>query len=366
MKNYLINFLKFSLFLGVGLGIFYLVYTKQAAAYQEQCIIDNIPAADCNLVEKIISDFRSVQYFWIFMVLLAFTISNYSRAARWLMLMHPLGYRPRLINAFFTVIIGYFANLGLPRVGEVIRAGMIAQYEKMAPEKVMGTIVVSRMMDVLSLLVVIGLAFILEFDRLWNYLSGYLTKFMGNMGATLSFVLPFFFGSMLLGLGLIYYFRKTLMQWTLVQKIRAILLGFKEGLQTIGQLERPWLFLFHTVNIWVMYFLMTYLSFFAFAPTAALGPVAGLMVFVFGAFGIVIPSPGGLGPYHFLVVEALALYNIGGDDAFSFANILFFSVQIGCNVILGILSLVLLPIINRAYEPAHLTKPQVRVESPAS
>ena len=38
-------------------------------------------------------------------------------------------------------------------------------------------------------------------------------------------------------------------------------------------------------------------------------------------------------------------------DAFSFANILFFSVQIGCNILLGLVALVVLPLINRHYHP---------------
>ena len=97
--------------------------------------------------------------------------------------------------------------------------------------------------------------------------------------------------------------------------------------------------------------MMTYLCFFAYEPTAGLSPVAGLMVFVFGAFGIVIPSPGGMGTFHFLAIQALAMYGISGGDAFSFANILFFSVQLGCNVVVGIVALIILPIINQNYNP---------------
>ena len=64
-------------------------------------------------------------------------------------------------------------------------------------------------------------------------------------------------------------------------KIHKILKGFVEGLKTISQLDRPWLFLFHSTNVWVMYYLMNYLCFFSFAPTAHLSPGVGLMVFVF-------------------------------------------------------------------------------------
>ena len=106
-----------------------------------------------------------------------------------------------------------------------------------------------------------------------------------------------------------------------------------------------------------MYFLMTYFCFFAFAPTAHLPPVVALVVFVFGGWGIVIPSPGGMGTYHFLVQTALMMYGVRGDDAFSWANIAFFSIQLGNNVLLGILSLIFLPALNRNYHPRPTGSP---------
>ena len=141
------------------------------------------------------------------------------------------------------------------------------------------------------------------------------------------------------------------MQSAFFNKVLNVLRGFWEGIQSIMKLDRPLLFIFHSFNIWFMYFMMTYLCFFAFEPTAGLSPLAALMVFVFGAFGILIPSPGGMGTFHFLAIQALAMYGVSGGDAFSFANILFFSVQLGCNVIVGIVALILLPILNRDYKP---------------
>jgi len=82
--------------------------------------------------------------------------------------------------------------------------------------------------------------------------------------------------------------------------------------------------------------------------------MAALLVFVFGSFGIIIPSPGGMGTYHAMAMAALAIYGIKGDDAFSYANIMFFNVQIVTTIIFGILSLILLPLINKNYHPTHV------------
>jgi len=97
------NFLKFLVFLGVGLTILYLLYQNQDAAYRAQCVVDKIPEAECSLMQKLIDDFTNANYFWIGMVLIAFTISNLSRAIRWNMLIRPLGYTPKLINSFLTL-----------------------------------------------------------------------------------------------------------------------------------------------------------------------------------------------------------------------------------------------------------------------
>lgn len=348
MKKVITNVLKFLLFLGIGLGILYLVYRSQNAAYEAECALKGIAAEDCSLIKKVATDFREANYFWVLMVLLAFTISNVSRAIRWNMLIRPLGYTPRFINAFLTTVLGYFANLGLPRMGEVVRGATLARYERIPVEKVMGTIVTDRIVDVISILLVSTLAVVLEYDTILDFANQYVSfDRLGSLGR-----LAFIAGIIAVVIGaILWYFRKQLMQTAIAKKIVDIARGFWQGIQTIRQLDRPLVFILHSINIWFMYFMMTYLCFFAFEPTAGLSAVAGLVVFVFGGWGIVIPSPGGMGTYHFLAQTALAMYGISGDDGFSWANISFFSIQLGCNVIGGILALILLPILNRTYQP---------------
>lgn len=353
MKKQAVNVLKFFIFLGLGVGILYLVYMGQNTAFQEDCALKGIPEAECSLINKVLQDFRNANYFWILAVLMAFIISNISRAIRWNMLIHPMGYRPRLRNSFLSIVIGYFANLGIPRMGEVVRAGTLANYEKIGVEKVMGTIVVDRIVDVISLLLITALAVLFEFDTITAFVNDNVS-FAGRFGGLQRLMLYGVIG-MVAALGVFYIFRDRLMKTAIFKKIVQLVEGFVEGLRTISKLDRPWLFTLHSVNIWFMYFLMTYMCFFAFAPTSHLSPVVGLVVFVFGGWGIVIPSPGGMGTYHFMVQTALSMYGVAGDDAFSFANIAFFSISLGVNVLLGILGLIILPLINRGYEPPGLS-----------
>lgn len=352
MKQLVTNVIKFILFFGVGLTILYLIYQNQNEAYHAQCALDGIPKADCSLIQKVVDDFKGLNYLWVFGIFFFYILSNIMRALRWSMMVRSLGRSPRNVNSFLTLMLGYFANLGLPRLGEVLRPLSMSRYEKVPIEKLLGTIVVDRAMDILSLLILISMAFFLEFDTLWGYLNENMTE--GREGGLLTS--PLFLGFVFLILIMViiaWIFRKPLQQSSLFIKIRNLLSGFWDGILSVKYLDNPLLFIFYSIMIWVCYYLMFYSYLPAFAPTAHLGFAVALMVFVFGTFGIVIPSPGGMGSYHFLVMTALALYGISGSDAFSFANFSFFATQF-CNIFLGLVAVIFLPIINRNYQPTPI------------
>ena len=339
------NILQFVLFLGVGSGLLWLVFRQQNAAFKAQCAIDGVPSEQCSLVQKIWSDFATANYWLIGLTLVFFTISNLSRAFRWQMLIQPLGYTTRLTNGFGSILLGYFANLGLPRVGEVVRAGTMAKYENIPVEKLIGTIVVDRIVDMVSLLLLITLSLVVEFDTIFGFIRQSLN---GRQGSTSSsFLLPALVGAAVFGFAFLFFIRKKITRQPFFQKLLSVAKGFLDGLGSIGKLRTPKAFIFHSIVIWLMYYLQCYFCLLAFPPTAHLTSHAALMVFIFGTLGMVVPSPGGMGTYHALVILALtSLYGIGSNDAFSLANLSFFSIQIFYNITAGVLALLLLPLIN--------------------
>ncbi|MCF8244706.1 MAG: flippase-like domain-containing protein [Saprospiraceae bacterium] len=355
MKKIVKSILQFLLFLGIGAVILYLVYRSQNTAYLADCAQRGIPNSECNLLEKLLNDFKSTNFGWMALVGLAFLVSNFSRTAKWQMLLEPLGYRTRFLNGYLSILVAYFANLGLPRMGEVVRAGILSKYENLPPEKVMGTIVVDRVVDVLCLGLVFLLAVLFEGQKLLNY-----NDFIGGNANTATVQEPNYTKWWVLGCILVvavgmFLGRKKLANTAIFQKVLGMVKGFWEGIQSVAKLRNPLLFVIHSLNIWVMYFVMTWLGFQAFGPTAHLGLLAALTVFAFGTLGMVIPSPGGMGTFHFLVITALTtFYGIRGDDAFSVANIIFFTIQIGLTSMLGITALLLLPIYNKHYHPQPL------------
>lgn len=336
-----------ALFFSIGFFIFYLVYDRQNKAFQEECRLKNIAADQCSLLDKIVTDIQHADYNWIAVVLGLFLLSNVVRMLRWHMMFKGLGYSPGYTNLFGTIMINYLVNLGIPRSGEIVRAGLISNYENIPVEKVLGTIFTDRIFDVFCLAIVLVLTLVFGGSDFYNYL---------DQNADLGSKLSVFTKQPVLWIGLIvlflaflvwvYRYRYRLLKTSVGQRVWYRLKGFLDGANSVRTVSSVPLFLLYTALIWVIYYFMMYLSFFAFAPTAHLGPVEGLVIFAFGSLGILFPSPGGMGSYHMLVAAGLSLYGISGSDGFSFANIVFFSVSVGINIVLGILFLVILPVIN--------------------
>ena len=349
MKSRLQNILKMLLFLAIGITILWLLYRSLNANYQEECLQRGIAQADCSLWKKLVVDLQSANVIWLVVIVVCFFVSNVSSALRWQQLIQSLGHKTRGLNAFLTTMLGYFANLGFPRFGEFVRAGSFARYEKIPFEKVMGTVAVDRMVDLICFALVVSLALVLQYDMLWAYISEhasipFLAFFQSRWFAMVSVALP-------IGLVILYRNWTRLARYKLIAKINQLALGFVDGLKSIVKLENAPVFIAHTVTIWLMYYLMTFLCFKAFEPTQELGPMAGLLIFVFGSIGMIIPAPGGMGSYHALVIAGLVIYGIRPDDAFSFAMIIFFTINIFGNIAFGILALLYLPSYNARYKP---------------
>ncbi len=348
-KRRLTTLLKFLVFVGVGVTILYLVYHRQSAAYQEECVLKGIGTQDCNLMRKIYSDFISSNVFVLAMVVFLFFLSNVFRAARWKMMLEPIGINAKFSNLFHSVMLGYFANLGLPRVGEIVRGGVLAKKENVKFDKVMGTIVLDRSIDMLSLLVLIMITFIFSYDEIANFIlsnNNITDKINGIVNSSL-----FWGGIIVFIVSFVFVWRsKFLRNSVIFKKIINFIKGIIEGVKSIKKIKNPFLFWFHSIAIWVIYYLMNVVGFYTFKPTYDLNFEAALVVSSFGSLGFVIPSPGGMGTYHFLVIEALKLYGISGSDGFSWANMMFFSIQIFGIILFGILAIIMLNMRNSDIE----------------
>lgn len=267
---------------------------------------------------SILKDVKEADYTWILISIIPAVISHLSRARRWILLIEPLGYKPGLYPTFLAVMSGYFANLLVPRMGEVSRCGVLQNTEKVPLNVSLGTVVAERAFDLIMLLLLVGLAFVMEFNTLSEFLGPLFSdKFMALQERFAGAFLVLFTAAVLLlavAVGA-YYFRKKILAISIVAKAKDFAVGMLSGIVGVKKLEKKWEFLFHSLLIWFCYYWMFYLVFFALPYTADLGMSVGMAMFVIGSLAMVAPVQGGVGAYHFMVGAGFMLYGLEKSDA---------------------------------------------------
>jgi uncharacterized protein (TIRG00374 family) len=282
--------------------------------------------------ETIVHSFKTANYWWVFLSLFLGILSHLSRAYRWRFMLNPIGYHPRMINLVFTVLVAYLVNLIVPRAGEIARATAIKKYENIPVDKALGTIVAERIADVFMLLIILGVAFVVQTDFLLN--SGLFNPLQSLITLTIAGITGVLF---------ILIIRRS--NRPIALKIKTFLLGILEGLKSILKMKNKWSFIFHTVFIWFMYVMMFYVVTFALPETSNLPFGAIIIGFVVGGLSMAITN-GGLGVYPVFVASALALYGVDENPAKAFGWIMW-TAQTLMVLVFGGLSFLLLPIVNK-------------------
>jgi glycosyltransferase 2 family protein len=287
-------------------------------------------------------------HYWLLIPVFSLLLfAHWLRAMRWRQLMEPMGYHPSRLNSFFAVMIGYFVNLGAPRLGEVIKCTILARYEKVPAQKLVGTIVAERAFDVICLGLVFGLTFVFQFDIISSLLHDYIYPVFQNKNGQTAYRKIFFLA---LGLVLFLIILKIVFSRfghiNIVQKIKDILTGVWHGLISVRDIKNKPLFFVYTIGIWFMYLLSTWVGFFAIDETSHLSLADALTVLAMGSVGMIL-SPGGIGAYALLVMETVALYHIPKEPYGQALGWLLWFGQFLSFVIFGVISFILLPRVNR-------------------
>jgi glycosyltransferase 2 family protein len=320
------------------------LFKSQQENYLIYCSQNQIPEFNCSLWEKLKSDFLGLNYFWVSMIFVGFALTNLSRAFRWQIILKTMGYEVKLYNAYACINIAYLANLGLPRAGEFVRAAVFSKYEHIPFDKSFASVALDRIADMLSFFILVGLAFSID--------PSAFTSLLGDHGSISGVSNKLNLLILLIILAGLFWFSKSIWSsWAFTQRIQRFVRGIWDGILSIKKLKQRNLFILHTILIWVWFFLMLVFAMKAFGPTSHLSFGQMLVVYIFGSFGVFIPSPGGMGTYHYLVILSLSYYGLQQADAFSFANIAFTSGQFMALVIFGTASLILLPLLNKKQSP---------------
>jgi uncharacterized protein (TIRG00374 family) len=245
---------------------------------------------------------RNADYFWFAVATVIGMVSHLLRATRWQMLLMPLNEKAKLGNRFYAVMIGYLANYGFPRLGEVVRCTVVKTSDNIPFAKSFGTVVIERIVDLICLGIIFLCVLLMEFNELqslwhkyiWFPASAKISAIAGNPAKLVIFILLIFILA-----GTFIFLRKRV-----AGKTKSFLIGLKDGILSVRKVKSPAMFSVQTLLIWIGYYLGLYACFFCFHETSSLTLNSALILILFGSLGIAF-TPGGTGAYQVIITAIL-------------------------------------------------------------
>lgn len=329
MGKKILSLLQYVLFLGVGiLLVWWQLHTM---------------TPDQELQFK--NAFAKANYYLIIPVVIISLLSHLSRSMRWKLLMEPLGYNPSLKNVFGATMVGYLANSAIPRLGEVIKCTLLAKYENLKADNLIGTILIERTFDLVTYVFFIAFTVIIQIDIVGSYVKEKIAAFSapGSMPLWLKLLIV-----VLVLLIILLVVRKIFSSFPenkSLQKIKGFGKGIGQGFIAIKNLKSKRAFILHTIFIWSMYLLQIYIGFKAMEATAHLDIKAACSVLSLSTLAMIV-TPGGIGSFPIFVKETLLLYLIQASEGNAFGWLIW-GVSTGIIIVAGLISLIALPYINK-------------------
>lgn len=327
MKKKILSVLKYLVFLAIGVVLFWLAFRGEN-------------------INEIFLEIKNANYTWIVLAIIIMFLSHIVRAMRWNQLLDTLHIKTKTHTTFYAVMIGYFVNNVVSRLGEITRCGVLARHHKVPVNSVIGTIIAERAFDILTMFIILLITILSQLYFLGDFIYEHLvypitTKFSSSISALL-IIGGGFIGICLLFFFLYRLFLPKLRKMKLFHKILDLVKGFWQGIKTIKNVKHKNLFIFYSVLMWGLYTLTIYLCFQSITATKHLTFIDALTIMALGSIGTLVPTPGGIGAYQYFVTLALiALFFIEKSTASAFANLVYFTQWLMINII-GSISWVLL------------------------
>lgn len=320
-KNITKNILNILLPIALGVGILYWMYR----------------GFDFNRVAYTLM--HGTNWWWMAFSLIFGITAQVFRGLRWKLVLAPLGEYPSTMDCVHAIFISYTTSLIIPRSGEVVRCGILTKYDGTSFSKSLGTVVTERIIDSLLLLLLAIIVFVLQISMFQRFFNETGTNFntIVNDITTAGYIIVAICAVIVIAL-----FWLLIRHFSLFTKIHKIMSDLKAGIFSLRYVRHKWLFVIYTIAIWGSYFLHFYITFFCFDFTRDLGPMVALVAFVVGSFAVIVPTPNGMGSWHFAVKTVLLLAGMkSATDAEAFVLIVH-AIQTALMPILGIYSIIML------------------------
>jgi len=275
--------------------------------------------------QKLKSSLEGANYLWALLLIPCLFISNIFRALRWRYLLDPIKRNISFRNLFSSLMIGYMVNNALPRVGEIVRPYNLGRLEHISKSAVFGTVLVERILDLLSFLLCLAVIFFFYRDSLaqaFPWLGG--ASIILSVVTVGAFVLfAFLLGRRDLALQWVHRFTRPFSPAS-SRKVENLVHSFLDGFLIIREPRQYLMIVVQTIIIWFWYALMMYIPFFAFGMVGdySLNFGVAVVIMVISAIGFIIPVPGATGTYHWITRECLVrLFGVNVEVALSYATV---------------------------------------------
>lgn len=293
--------------------------------------------------QEVLQAFRSANGLWLVVSIIISLLSHYVRAYRWNYLLENHHYKADWFTSNAAVFIGYLANYGLPRMGELSRCAVVSKYNKIPFDIALGTVIAERVVDMILLILLFVFVIVVEYHDLQALLDKYIVSPLSTY-VSLSNLLIILVSLIAIALLILFINKRKQSQASVIDKVLQIVKNLTQPLLSIHKIKRPFGFWWWSISIWLLYFLSMYTCSLALPQTMHLGFFKISVLFLFGTFGV-IATPGGIGAYHFLITELLLFYNIEKGAAVVFPWLVWGS-QFLLVILLGGLSFIILPFVH--------------------
>lgn len=329
--------IRYCLFM--GLGIFLICWSLKGLSISDK--------------NEIVDALKKGKLWLIVPGFLLLLFSHFVRALRWRLLIKSLGYNTTKTNVFFAVLIGYLGNQAVPRLGEVLRCSTLTRYEKIPFDKLLGTVILERIIDAITLLLFFIVALTFQ-PQLYQHITEvfFSKQTSSESNHWLSYLIIVCSALFIVLITLVVLIPSRSIN--ILKKIKLFFHRICEGILAIKSLNRRWAFILLTILLWSLYLSCIFIGFLMLEETKHLGIMEAITVLCAGSVGI-IATPGGIGAYAILVEKTLLLYNINNSIGLAVGWIQWL-LQTSVTVISGTFSLLALPLYNKKKENTFLNE----------
>ena len=266
--------------------------------------------------DEVVLQIREANYRWVAFSMFFAILAIVFRAFRWRLLIEPLDKYPKIINIFHAINVGYLANFLFPRIGEITRCGILNRTDKVPADKLFGTVVVERIFDMLMSAFMLCLILIMRFNVVRDFFAEQVVQPIIN-SIEIGWIIVIIAFTALILFAFYRIFRNTIV----IRKIVELLHGVANGIKSVKRLRNFKLFIALSFIIFGMYFLQTYVLFFALESTSSLGIGDALFVLVISAIALILPVQGGIGAYHWIISMGLTIFGLTREEGMVYAAI---------------------------------------------